>query len=398
MSLLTKRNRELDNRFVPFEISGPTGPTGPAGPSGSGSGGTPSDPDTSVQFNDGGSFGGSKLLYLDTGIAEFTTDNVAFQLTTPAAFGGLYIGAGTYGDPQSNYIQFQGFEEGDTASNINLVNGNGGENTNGGSQTFTAGAGGLTSGSGGNISLTAGSAQGGDSDGGDGTFFGGQAKGTGEGGMVKFRAGNSDGYNAETGGGSGAILTLNGGSPTSAGDNILQGGSGIDAAGGAFVLNGGNVSDGTGSGGGVSITGGSGGPTEGQGGSISLTAGSAQGGDSNGGDVNITAGNGTGAGDDGEIGFTAGNSQITIRASDIRLAPAVGASVQITDPSSNQHAILDTSILATTDKTFTFPNATGTLAVSAGGTGGTGSAGAGKQYIELNIGGTVYKLLHDGTV
>jgi len=31
-------------------------------------------------------------------------------------------------------------------------------------------------------------------------------------------------------------------------------------------------------------------------------------------------------------------------------------------------------------------------------TGGTGSAGSGKQYVELTINGTTYKILHDGTV
>jgi hypothetical protein len=36
--------------------------------------------------------------------------------------------------------------------------------------------------------------------------------------------------------------------------------------------------------------------------------------------------------------------------------------------------------------------------VSAGTTGGSGSAGAGNQYVELSINGTVYKVLHDGTV
>jgi len=35
---------------------------------------------------------------------------------------------------------------------------------------------------------------------------------------------------------------------------------------------------------------------------------------------------------------------------------------------------------------------------SAGTTGGTGSAGAGNQYVEVAINGTTYKLLHDGTV
>lgn len=38
------------------------------------------------------------------------------------------------------------------------------------------------------------------------------------------------------------------------------------------------------------------------------------------------------------------------------------------------------------------------LPKSDGTTGGTGSAGAGTQYVELDINGTVYKVLHDGTV
>jgi trimeric autotransporter adhesin len=38
------------------------------------------------------------------------------------------------------------------------------------------------------------------------------------------------------------------------------------------------------------------------------------------------------------------------------------------------------------------------ITISDGGTGGTGSAGAGNQYVELNINGTTYKVLHDGTV
>jgi hypothetical protein len=38
------------------------------------------------------------------------------------------------------------------------------------------------------------------------------------------------------------------------------------------------------------------------------------------------------------------------------------------------------------------------IPASSGTTGGTGSAGAGKQYIQINVGGTIYKCLHDGTV
>jgi len=41
---------------------------------------------------------------------------------------------------------------------------------------------------------------------------------------------------------------------------------------------------------------------------------------------------------------------------------------------------------------------TNAVAHSSGTTGGTGSAGAGNQYVELEIAGTVYKVLHDGTV
>lgn len=38
------------------------------------------------------------------------------------------------------------------------------------------------------------------------------------------------------------------------------------------------------------------------------------------------------------------------------------------------------------------------VATAGGSTGGSGSGGAGNQYVALNIGGTVYKLLHDGTI
>lgn len=39
------------------------------------------------------------------------------------------------------------------------------------------------------------------------------------------------------------------------------------------------------------------------------------------------------------------------------------------------------------------------IGVTSGGTtGGTGSAGAGNQYVEMTINGTTYKVLHDGTV
>lgn len=40
----------------------------------------------------------------------------------------------------------------------------------------------------------------------------------------------------------------------------------------------------------------------------------------------------------------------------------------------------------------------GAIVVSDGVTGGSGSAGIGKQYVQMEINGTIYKILHDGTV
>lgn len=43
-------------------------------------------------------------------------------------------------------------------------------------------------------------------------------------------------------------------------------------------------------------------------------------------------------------------------------------------------------------------NINNVLVSSEGTTGGTGSAGAGNQYIEMTHNGTTYKVLHDGTI
>jgi hypothetical protein len=41
--------------------------------------------------------------------------------------------------------------------------------------------------------------------------------------------------------------------------------------------------------------------------------------------------------------------------------------------------------------------ATANIVTGDGTTGGTGSAGAGNQYVEITVGGTTYRVLHDGT-
>lgn len=129
------------------------------------------------------------------------------------------------------------------------------------------------------------------------------------------------------------------------------GGFSFTAGNGNSAGNGGLVSifsgDGgaTGDGGDFSLSGGRGGATSGSGGDFVLTAGSAQGTDSNGGDILLIGGDATGAGVHGEIRLQTGGE--------------------------STYAILDTSALSS-DKTFTFPNLTGSLALGSYATGFTG--------------------------
>ena len=58
----------------------------------------------------------------------------------------------------------------------------------------------------------------------------------------------------------------------------------------------------------------------------------------------------------------------------------------------------DTTVYSANQPDWYNGSATENICTSDGDTGGASSAGAGNQYVELNIGGTVYKVLHDGTV
>jgi len=59
----------------------------------------------------------------------------------------------------------------------------------------------------------------------------------------------------------------------------------------------------------------------------------------------------------------------------------------------------DSTIVYSSDQPRWFDGAnTERICTSDGDTGGSSSAGAGNQYVEININGTVYKVLHDGTV
>lgn len=109
-----------------------------------------------------------------------------------------------------------------------------------------------------------------------------------------------------------------------------------------------------GDGGALSIASGVGGDT-GSGGNISITSGASGGTSGNGGFFLVEAGSGTGA------TFTGGNIQLKPGAG---LSGATDGYLYITDPTSAISAKFNTTSLATSDKTFTFPNTSGTFALT----------------------------------
>lgn len=154
----------------------------------------PAAPDTSVQFNDGGSFGGSKLLYdKNESAAHFFTGNdgsgiginfVAGDAVTDGSGGGFELLAGdAAGDDHSGGSFVLSAGSGGA--------GGAGDPSPGGGVQITGGSGATQSGSGGSISLTAGNAQGGNSNGGDILINSGGKTGSGVNG--RWKAGQKDG-------------------------------------------------------------------------------------------------------------------------------------------------------------------------------------------------------------
>lgn len=127
----------------------------------------------------------------------------------------------------------------------------------------------------------------------------------------------------------------------SGGDVYIATGTGDGSgSGGLFSLSGGNGGA-TGNGGNSQIVAGSGGLTSGNGGSLNLKAGFAQAGNGNGGSIQMYTGDKDGSGTAGEFRFYEG----------------VASSV---------YGVLNFKSVATTSKTFTFPNTTGTVALVTG--------------------------------
>lgn len=104
----------------------------------------------------------------------------------------------------------------------------------------------------------------------------------------------------------------------------------------------------TGIGGAISITAGYGGATSGAGGNISIISGNGSAGNSNGGGLTLSAGAKTGSGTNGELILTQDDKLFQFSTSSFAIK-----------------GILDFASVATSDKTFTFPNTTGTIALTA---------------------------------
>lgn len=115
---------------------------------------------------------------------------------------------------------------------------------------------------------------------------------------------------------------------------------------------------GTGIGGSVSLQAADGGLTSGNGGDVQLQAGNAQAGNSNGGSLIFIQGTKAGAGTSGKVYFQDGTSGL--------------------------NAILNTGNIASSDKTFTFPNTSGTLALTSDITAGANTALSNLASVAIN--------------
>ncbi len=381
---------------------------------------TPASPDTSVQFNNGGVFGGMKLNYTES--IPFLYLTVPDPVINNTQGNGLTIttasGTGTGGGGSFSLIAGNGGATNAQAGGISIGGGNAfgtgvpgsatirggsaGTVGTGGITDVVGGQGGATSGTGGEVGIVGGAALGGNSDGGD-VFIGGGAKhGSGVKGHIKlfdtlispnavlelglitstdktFTFPNITGtfvlsnvsstdnaitrYDSTTGKliqDSGLTIsditsntiTVNtptiAGTPTNiyilpgksstnntkGGDGVVFGGDGTGSgSGGAFIGVGGNA-DLTGTGGLTKIQGGNGGNTSGNGGIAAVYGGNGLASGSVGGDVQIFAGSGT-----------------------------TGGNVIIQTGNTIFGAILNTSSISSSNKTFTFPNTSGTLAL-----------------------------------
>lgn len=334
--------------------------------------------DISITTGRGGTVSGSAgALTISTGAGGFGGDGDGGNLS-------IYTGNGT-GDGSGGRFY--------------MAAGNGSGFGLGGDIQFIAGGGGGGSGAyGGAVSFTAGNAGGGNSDGGDVLFQAGTGTGSGVNGKVKLRLGGGfyavlDPVNIAASDKtftfpnvSGAVTVLGATNPandlTITGDVILTGGNrniytpdaalpgtlnlyagnataGSSNQGGIVNFNGGNGDTGA-DGGGFNLAGGDGG-SGGSGGAFTLYGGRGNG-TGDGGAATLSGGTANGSGNGGDITIRGGSVGGAGTRGNVLLQ---GAAYKLMNLTTSKNALFDFSNIATTDKTFTFPNASGTVAVSA---------------------------------
>lgn len=153
-------------------------------------------------------------------------------------------------------------------------------------------------------------------------------------------------------GGNGQDIYVEGSTATTAGSPggwaYLTGGNGNTAGNGGTTEISAGHGGASGNGGGANLYAGYGGVTSGAGGGVEIGAGSAQGGNNDGGKVDIFAGAKSGSGANGAI----------------RLSQNDGLYKFSPDGTFSNLGVLDFSDITTSDKTFTFQNQTGTLALT----------------------------------
>lgn len=324
-----------------------------------GGGGTPGGANTQVQFNDAGAFAGSTGLTFNKGSSILSLGG-DFRLNGFGNYDNFTINptdttVNDFGADLTISAGIPTFNDNNLGGNLTLSGGNG----------MTGGS---TSSKGGTATLKGGNSFSGNSDGGNALVIGGTANGTGAGGLVEVRGGPPAGGvgggvvlqasgSVTDGFGSGGV-TISGGTSTtgnsSGGSLSLNGGGGRgNADGGGITILSGTGGD-SGNGGSLSFQSGNGGASGGFGGLIQFGAGDAAGGNNNGGDIFLYTGSKTGSGAEGRI--------------------------KMQSSPSSTFGVLDFTNMATTAKTFTFPNATGTIAAPAS----VASAG---QYLMTTGGG-----------
>lgn len=176
------------------------------------------------------------------------------------------------------------------------------------------------------------------------------------------------------------------------GELLINSGNGNGSGrGGEITLNSGNGGN-DGAGGNMNINAGQGGVNGGVGGDFDTTAGDGTG-NNGGGDIHLFAGTGGAGGGNGGIvtiqgGQTSGGNS---NGGDIILNPGASSgtgtkgTVKIKDPTSLIQALFNTSFLTTSDKTFTFPNFSGTFGLLE-----ANQIWSGLNKFEASINSTIY--------